>query len=239
MTGGWAPRRFWTEAAAVEAPGGWGVRLDARTLRTPGRAPLVLPTRALAEAVAAEWAAQGARVQPATMPLTRAANTAIDRVAPDPAPVVDEIARYGASDLLCYRAAAPAALARRQAEAWDPLLAWAAGALAAPLAVTEGVVFVAQPESSLAALRAQVAALSPFALTALSELVGLSGSLVIGLAVAAGRDPAALWEAACLDERWQAEQWGADAEAEAASRSRREAFLAAARLMRLAGGAPG
>lgn len=235
MTGGWAPRRFWSAVSVAAEEGGFAVRLDARPLRTPGRAALLLPTRALAEAVAAEWAAQGERIEPAAMPLTRAANTAIDRVAPDPGPLLDELARFGAADLLCYRAEAPAALVRRQAAAWDPLLDWAADELGARLTVGAGIVFIPQPESSLAALRRQLAALSPFALTALSELVALSGSLVIGLAVASGRDAAALWEVACLDERWQAELWGEDAEAAAANRLKRGAFLSAERLLRLAG----
>lgn len=236
--GGWTPRRFWTEARAEPEEGGrWVVRLDARLLRTPARAPLLLPSAALASAIAAEWAAQGERVEPRTMPLTRAANAAIDRVAPDPAPVIEEIAGWGAADLLCYRAAAPVELARRQAAAWDPFLDWAAG-FGARLSVTAGVVHTPQPEASLAALRARVAAQDAFGLVALSELVALSGSLVLGLAALEGRAaPEALWETARLDETWQAELWGRDPEAEAAAADRRRAFLDAARFFRLARGA--
>lgn len=227
---GWALRRFWSEARAEPVAGGFGVRLDTRALRTPAKAALVVPTRALAEAIAAEWQAVEGEVRPAGMPLTRAANAAIDKVARQHAEVVAAVAAYGASDLLCYRAEAPEALAARQASAWDPLLAWAGAALGAPLAVTRGILPCAQPPESLARLEAVVAACDAFALTALSELVSLSGSLVIGLAALAGHAPgAALWEASRIDENWQEEHWGSDAEAAAAAAARRAAFLAALR----------
>lgn len=227
---GWAPRRFWAEARAEPVAGGHGVRLDARWLHTPAKAPLTLPTAALAGAVAEEWAAQRAEVRPETMPLTRAANAAIDKVAPMQAEVVEVIAAWGGSDLLCYRAEGPAGLAARQAAAWDPLLDWAARDLGAPLAVTAGVMPCPQPGQSLAALRARVAACDAFALTALSDLVGLSGSLVIGLAALDGlRTGEALWEMSRIDEAWQEEHWGPDAEAARATAHRRADFLAALR----------
>jgi len=227
---GWAARRFWSEARAEPVEAGHGVRLDARWLRTPAKAPLTLPTAALAEAVAAEWAAQEAVVRPDTMPLTRAANAAIDKVAPAQAEVAAAVAAYGESDLLCYRAEGPAELSARQAAAWDPLLDWAARDLGSPLAVTAGVMHCPQPARSLAALRERVAALDPFALTALSELVGLSGSLVIGLAAQEGlRTGEDLWELSRIDETWQEEQWGQDAEAARAAVRRRTDFLVALR----------
>ena len=228
-TGAWAPRRFWTAAQVVAEEGaGFTVTLDDRPLRTPARAPLRLPSRALATALAAEWDAQEGRIRPETMPLTRAANAAIDRVAPQRAAVEDELAGYGETDLLCYRAAAPAGLVARQAEAWDPLLAWAAEALGARLVTVEGVIHTPQPAPALEALRAALARCDAFALTALHEMVALSGSLVIGLAAVSGHRPAeALWEAAHVDETWQAEQWGEDAEAAALMAARRAAFLQA------------
>lgn len=237
MTGGWARRRFWTAAAAVPVEGGFGVALDGRPLRTPAGAVMALPTAALAAAIAAEWAAVEQRVDPARMPLTRAANSAIDRVAPDPAPVAAEIARWGEADLVCYRAAEPAGLVARQRAAWDPPLAWAAGALSAPLVTTVGLARLAQPESSLAALHARVAGHSPFALTALSGMVALTGSLVLALAAAAGWAPAEdIWDRSRVDEDWQADRWGHDAEAAAATAQKRKAFLDAAQFLALASG---
>jgi chaperone required for assembly of F1-ATPase len=233
--GAWAPRRFWTAARTESCEGGHAVLLDARPLRTPAKAPLVLPSRALAEAVAAEWEAQAGTVQPATMPLTRAANTAIDRVRVHRAAVESEVAGFGETDLICYRAAAPEGLVAAQAAAWDPLLDWSAQALGAPLRPVAGVMHVPQPEASLVALRDAVAPFDDFGLVALHEMVALSGSLVIGLAAAAGTEaPATLWERAHVDQAWQMAQWGEDAEAAAAMARRRQEFLDAVRLLALA-----
>jgi chaperone required for assembly of F1-ATPase len=227
-------KRFWTEAAATATPAGFGVRLDARPLRTPDRVELLVPTRALAEGIAAEWNAVEGEIRPEALPLTRAANVAIDRIAPNPGPVVGEIARYGESDLLCYRVAAPEALRLRQEAGWNPPLAWAAETLGAPLVTAEGVLHVPQPEASLDALRAAVAACDAFALTALHELVTLSGSLVLGLAVTRrALEPGRAWALSRIDEDWQAEFWGRDAEAEALAGSRRRDFDRAARLLDL------
>jgi chaperone required for assembly of F1-ATPase len=230
---GWGPRRrVWTRAEAAPAEsGGWTVLLDGRPLRTPGRAAFAAPSRAVAEAAAAEWDAQGETVDPRTMPVTRAVNTACDRVAPQIDAVRAEIAGYGASDLLCYRAPHPQALADRQAAAWDPWLDWAASRHGAPLVRGAGVAPVAQPAGSLARLAAALDALDPLALTALHELVALSGSLVLGLAVFEGAlDPEAGWSASRVDEDWQTGQWGEDAEAADAAARRRADFLTAARL---------
>ena len=229
-----APKRFWTEVHVAETPGGFGVRLDARTLRTPAKAELVVPTQALAEAIAAEWRAVEGEIRPEALPFTRAANVAVDRIAADPGPLVTHLASYGETDLLCYRAEAPVGLRARQAAAWDPALAWAARDLGAPLAVTEGVAHRAQDPASLAALHAAVGAHDAFALTALSELVTLSGSLVLGLAVARGALGAPeAWAASRLDETWQEEQWGVDDEAAEMARIRENDFLRAARLLEL------
>lgn len=234
---GWTARRFWTNATAAPAPGGGAaVLLDGRPLRTPAKAPLALPSLALAEAVAAEWQAVEGTVNPAAMPLTRIANAAVDKVAPQQAEVAALLAAYGATDLLCHRAAAPPALAARQAAGWDPLLDWAAQALGAPLAVTAGVIAVPQPPGSLARLAAAVGALDPFRLSAFHDLVAIPGSLVLGLAVARGRLGAdAAFALSRIDEDWQRELWGEDAEAEAAAARARADHAHAARFFALCG----
>lgn len=208
-------RRFYRKAEAVESEGGrYTIALDGRPVRTPAKRPFDLPTRALAEAIAAEWADQGEEVRPAAMPLMGFASTAIDRVAPDRERVIDETVAYGAADLLCYRADAPAELAERQHLAWQPLLDWCAARYQAWLQVTAGVMAVPQAEESLAALRAEVAGQDDFALTALHNLAVACGSLVLALAVAEGRiDAATAWSLSRLDEDWQAGIWGEDPEA--------------------------
>lgn len=221
-------RRFWTAAAAQPVPSGWTVALDGRPIRTPAGAPLHLPTAALARAIAAEWDAQPETLDPQALPLTRAANTALDRVAPRRPEVAAEIAAYAAADLLAHRAPGPAALIARQAALWDPPLHWAARSLNARLILTEGVMPVDQPPAALAALAAAVDAFEPFALTALHELTALSGSVVLGLAVAhRALAPETAWEAAILDEAFQAAQWGEDPEAACRRALRRAAFLEA------------
>lgn len=238
---GWKARRFWKSVSVVAEGAGWGVRLDARPVRTPGKTLLIVPTEAMASAIAAEWEAQKGEVRPATMPMTRAANSALDKIAVQFDEVADLIAAYGGSDLLCYRATGPAALVARQQAAWDPLLDWAAQHLGAPLRVTAGVVPVAQPQDSLDRLAALVHGFDPFRLMALHDLVSISGSLVIGLAVAQGRiDVQAGWDASRIDETWQTEQWGRDEEAAAQEALKREALEDAARFLRLCGpsGAP-
>lgn len=234
MSGAWAARRFWREVT-VEAEGeGFAVLLDGRRVRTPLKAPLALPTRAFAEAVAEEWRAQGEVVNPGAMPATRLANAAIDKVGASRAEVVAMLGDYGRTDLLCYRAEGPARLLERQRAAWDPLLAWAEEALGARLATGAGVMPVAQAEGDLARLRAAVDGLDDFALSAFHDLVALSGSLVLALAVAQGRlAPEAAWELSRLDEAFQIEEWGEDEEAAKAAEGKRGAFLDAARFMAL------
>jgi chaperone required for assembly of F1-ATPase len=221
-------KRFYKDAAVVPADCGWSIALDGRPVRTPARALLSLPTQRLAEAVADEWRGQGEDVNPASMPMTGLANAAIDHVAPNPADFADGVARYAQSDLLCYRADGPEALVARQAAAWDPLLDWARTRYDVAFAVTQGIIPVPQPDETLARLGAAVAALDPFTLTGLSTLVTLSGSLVCGLAVVEGsHDLDAVWQAAEIDEAWQVEQWGEDAEAAARSARRRADFAVA------------
>ncbi len=232
----WAARRFWTTASVVSAGDGFAVDLDGRPVRTPAKAPLVLPTAGLAEAVAAEWQAVGAKVDPARMPFTRRANSAIDTVVPGFAAVVSMLADYGGSDLLCYRAEAPEALAARQRLAWDPLLHWSGTALSAPLIPTAGVMHLAQPEASLLALTGAVHDLSAFQLVAFHDLVALSGSLVLALAVTRHRLTAEeAWSLSRIDEDWQAELWGADEEAAETAARKRADFLEADRFFTLCG----
>jgi chaperone required for assembly of F1-ATPase len=207
-------KRVYRQVSLGSGADGLQLLLDGKPALTPARRALALPTPALAEAVAAEWQAQGERVEPETMPLTQLACTTLDITLANQAAVQQSLAAYGATDLLCYRAERPAALVVRQAQAWQPLLDWAASEFDAPLAVTSGVIAVRQPPASLAALAAAVGALRGFRLTALAQLVQATGSLVIGLAVAHSRlDAAEAFAAAELDESWELETWGADAAA--------------------------
>ena len=232
----WTARRFWTTASAVPVEGGFTVHLDARPVRTPLKAPLVVPTLALAEAVAAEWQAQEKTVNPETMPFTRTANSAIDKVMPQFAAVADMLAEYGGSDLLCYRAEGPADLVALQARHWDPILDWARAELGADLTRTTGVMHVAQPEISLEALRAHVHALSAFQLAAFHDLVAITGSLVLALAVARSRLTAeAAWTLSRVDEDWQISLWGEDEEAAESAALKRAALLQADRFFALCG----
>lgn len=209
-------KRFYKAAAAepAAAPDVFRIALDGRPVRTPAKAVLEVPRPAFAEAVAEEWGRQGATIDQRTMPLTAYACTAIDLVAGKRGQVVAEVAAYGEHDLLCYRAGAPADLAARQQAEWQPLLDWAALTFDAPLKVTSGVVSVGQAPAAVRALRGAVEALDDFELTVLSSAVSAAGSLVIGLALRAGRlDAEAAFEAALLDELYQAERWGDDLEA--------------------------
>lgn len=235
---GWAPKRFWTKVAVVPEGEGFGVTLDGRPLRTPLKAPLRLPTRNFAEEVAREWAAQEGEVRPATMPATRLANSALHKVPEQRAEVVDMLASYGASDLLCYRAEAPRKLVERQAAAWDPLLDWARAAHGAALRTGLGIMPVEQPAEALERLRAPMEAMDDFTLAAFHDLVTLSGSLVLALAVAEGRLSAEEgWALSRVDEEFQIEEWGEDEEAAEAAALRRQAFLDAARFHALLGAA--
>jgi len=228
------PKRFYRTVTVDGAAPAFRVLLDGRPIRTPAKRELAVPSKALAEAVATEWDAQGERIDPASMPLTRLVNSAIDGVTGREAEVRADIAQYGASDLLCYRAEGPAPLVSRQAQSWDPILAWAQQYYDAVFELASGITHMPQPPESIARLNAAVAARDPFALAGLSPLVTISGSLLVALALAEGAislDTA--WAAATLDEQWQAEHWGDDAEAAAALANRRRDFEAAARFLAL------
>jgi chaperone required for assembly of F1-ATPase len=227
-------RRFYKEAAAVAVPGGWGVALDGKVVKTPARAALVLPNRALAEAIAAEWAAQETRVRPDSMPLMQVISTAIDRVAPARGRVVAETAGYGATDLICYRTDGPPELIARQAALWDPLLAWLRERFDASLQTVTGVMAIPQSQETLQTLARVVAAQDDLKLTALSIMTGAAGSLVIALSVMEGRlSPQEAMAAAQLDELYQAERWGVDPEAERRRAAQAADFIAAGRFLDL------
>lgn len=227
-------KRFWKAAAVVERDAGFGVELDGRAVNTPNKTPLILPTRAMAQAIAVEWDAQVDKIDPLTMPVTRGANSAIDKVAPQQAEVVADLANYGDSDLLCYRAAGPVELVTRQAEKWDPVLDWAATEFGSRLNVGQGVMHVAQDPALLANLHAEVAAFDNFALAGVHDLIAISGSLILALSVTRKHLPAGdAWLLSRLDEHWQIEQWGDDEEASAHEALKRTAFLNAARFYEL------
>jgi chaperone required for assembly of F1-ATPase len=228
------PKRFYKDVSVKDEGGGAALLLDGKAVRTPGKAKLVLPTRALAGAVAEEWRAQGEHIDPVTMPLTKLANSAIDGVAGREPDVIGDIVRHAASDLLCYRAHAPQGLAETQAEHWDQVLAWAKDALGAPLVLSQGVVHVAQPKASLDRLEGAIRGRDPFTLAALHVMTALTGSALLALAVALGQmTPEQAWQAAHVDEDWQISQWGEDAEAADRRQNRWRDFAAAARLLKL------
>lgn len=225
----WAPKVFWQEVRTAPGPAGWEVRLDGRPVRTPARKLLVLPNVRLASRVAAEWRAQTELVRPQTMPATRMANAALDKLALLRAEVLTDLCGYGATDLICYRAEAPAALIARQEAGWDPLLLWAGSHLGARLVATVGIAPVEQPAPALAALSAALTGADDFSLAALHDLVAISGSLILALAVAEGRlTAAAAFALSRIDEHWQQEQWGRDSDAAAAESARAAAFAEAA-----------
>lgn len=230
----WAAKRFWKMADVAEADGGYTVELDSRSVRTPAKAPLVVPTKAMAAAIAAEWDAQDEKIHPETMPFTRSANAAIDKVRVQHSEVADLLAAYGDSDLICYRASHPQELVERQNAAWDPLVDWSATQLKAPLQVYVGLMHASQPEGSIAKLTQMVHALDPFQLTAFHDLVSLSGSLIVGFGAIHGyASPETLWDVSRIDENWQIDQWGEDEEAMKQANIKREAFLHADRFFRV------
>jgi chaperone required for assembly of F1-ATPase len=230
----WTVKRFWKEARAVDAADGFAVELDGRPVRTPAKVPLVFPTLALAQAAALEWDAQQGKVDPNTMPVTRAGNASIDKVAVARLEVVEMLAAYADSDLICYRAPHPDELIARQNEAWDPLLDWAHKTYDARLASVVGVVHVPQDENALRRLCAPLYDMTPFEITAMHDLISLSGSLVIGLAAASDHlSIKELWRLSRIDEAFQIEQWGADDEADAQAMIKERAFLDADRFLRL------
>lgn len=209
------PIRFYKTAGFEAEDGGFSVRLDGKQVRTPGRRPLVLPTARAAGLVADEFEAQAEKIDPMTMPVTRMVNTTIDGVADDVQAVLEDILRYASSDLICYRADTPQELVKRQGDAWDPVLDWLQGLLGARFMLAEGVMPVEQPRETIAVLGAYLAQRrEPFRIAALHVMTSLMGSALLALAVDGEKlDVERAWAAAHIDEDWNIEQWGEDAEA--------------------------
>jgi chaperone required for assembly of F1-ATPase len=230
-------KRVYKDATAVALDEGYSVVLDGKPLRTPARRPLAVPSPALAEAIAQEWQAQVDTVDPYTMPMMRLASIAIDLVAPRRAEILAELVTYAGTDLVCYRADHPAELIQRQRESWQTLVDWATLRFDAPLAVTSGILPVAQPPATLSAFAAALEVYDALQLAALHVMTTACGSLVIGLALLEGRiDAAAAFAAAQLDESYQIEKWGEDAEQAARRAGLREDIAAAARFAGLVAG---
>lgn len=222
----WKQKRFWKEAKSVATDGGYAVELDGRRVKTPAKTALIVPSAQMAEAIAAEWDAQEEGINPETMPFTKSANAAIDKVANQHAEVADMLADYGDSDLLCYRADSPQELVKRQAEQWDPVLEWAAQQLNAHLEPRTGLSHRPQEKAALQSLKDRVHALNNFQLAAFHDLVSMSGSLVLGFAAAQDwRTADEIWRISRLDEHWQEEQWGVDDEAKEVENLKRAAFV--------------
>ncbi len=230
-------KRFWKDVTVQPEGTGYAVFLDNRQLKTPKKSSLLLPNKALADGVAAEWDAIEGKINPLAMHLTRCANATIDKVVFEREAVGDMLTEYGGTDLLCYRAETPAALVERQAAAWDPLLDWAAQTFDARLLTAEGVMHIPQPPEAIENLRAAVQEHSAWEMTALHDLVTISGSLVLGLAVSkghiAGQDA---WPLSRIDETWQEEFWGVDDEATEMAANKRSDFLKAEHLLQLVRG---
>jgi chaperone required for assembly of F1-ATPase len=227
-----ARRRFYTSATVTED---LGIALDGRPVKTPLRSPLRLPTLALAEAVAAEWAGQGAEIKPATMIMTKLANTAIDRVGPDRGRIEAEVLDFANSDLVCYRADRPPDLVQRQRSLWNPVIDWAHTALDAPFEVTEGIVHRPQPKQAIAAFALALKDLSDFELAGFHSIMTLTGSALTAMMLARqAAVPESAWLAAHADEDYQIQHWGQDAEAQAKRALRYTEFMACCRFMALA-----
>jgi chaperone required for assembly of F1-ATPase len=224
-------KRFYTSAGVAEADGGFAVTLDSKPIRTPSGRQVVVPTRGIAEAIAAEWNAQDEMIDPLTMPLTRFANSVVEAVADRVDAVADDVAKYLGTDLLFYRAGHPEALVAKEAAHWDPILFWAADTLGAHFILAEGIVHVAQPEQAVAAARGAFPN-DPWSIAALHVVTTLTGSALLALALAHGvRDAEQVWAAAHVDEDWNIEKWGMDEEVAARRAARLVDFQAAVRIL--------
>ncbi|MGI9404849.1 MAG: ATP12 family chaperone protein [Hyphomicrobiaceae bacterium] len=225
---------MYTAASAAAVDGGYAIQLDGRNVRTPARALLVVPREILAEAVVAEWNAQGEHIEHQSMPMTRFANTALDNVRGRELEIIDEITAFAASDLICYRAETPRGLVAAQQASWDCVLAWVEETFDARFVPVAGVMHTPQPAPGLAVVREAVAGYDGFALTGLHNMTTLTGSALLALACAHGHiGPEETWERAHVDEDWQISQWGSDAEAAARRVHRGEEFAAAYRFLKL------
>jgi len=229
-------KRFWKQVSTLAEGDGWAIRLDERAIRTPARSPLVVPSEALAAAIAEEWRSVEGEIDPRAMPLTGLANAAIDRIAPDREAFASGLAKYGEADLACYRSEWPPELVSRQEASWDELLAWGRRRYDVDFSTTTGLLHVPQAQATIDRLGQAVAELDAFQLAGLSPLVSNGGSLIAALAILEkAMSVEAAWDAVSIDERWQLEQWGGDSEAERALKNRRADFFSAARFLELLG----
>jgi chaperone required for assembly of F1-ATPase len=224
-------KRFYTSAGVAEADGGFAVTLDGKPIRTPSGRQVIAPTREIADAIVAEWNAQGDMINPLSMPLTRFANSVVEAVADRVDAVADDVAKYLGTDLLFYRAGHPEALVAQEAAHWDPIVFWAADALGAHFILAEGIVHVTQPEQAVAAARGTFPS-DPWSVSALHVVTTLTGSALLALALAHGvGDPEQIWAAAHVDEDWNIEKWGMDEEVAARRAARLVDFRAAVRIL--------
>ena len=223
---GWASKRFWKQTDIAKEEAGWTVHLDGRGVKTPGKSPLILPTETMAVKVAQEFEAQDDVIDPSTMPWTRTANSAIEKVATQRLEVETHLISYAGTDLLSYRAERPESLIARQKEGWDPLLDWAEETFNARLSVQSGIMPIEQEPVILERLKNEMSCMSDFALTGFHDMVTLTGSYILGLAQAKRRlDTDAAWALSRIDELWQIEQWGEDEEASEQAEIKRNALL--------------
>ena len=230
-------KRFYDTVSTQQANGGWQVMLDQRGMKTVKGAAQVVPTQGLANALAEEWATQGDKIDPATFPLRDMADYAIDIVTPDPQAVIEKLSQYGDTDTLLYRADPEEPLYTRQQELWEPIVTALESSKAIRFKRISGIIHTAQEESAIAALSAHLATFSPFALVGVETMTSLAASLIIGISASReDADAQALWDAACLEEEWQADQWGRDEEAEERREKRKCDFLRAHQFVRLAQG---
>lgn len=227
------PKRFYTAAELGPVEGGYQVLLDGRAVKTPAKKSLLLPNEAIASAVRDEWAAQGERIDPGTMPATRLANTVVDAVALNPGPVLNEVPRYAETDLLFYRAGHPDSLVERERERWDPIVAWASDLLGVRFVLTEGVMHVDQPPEALKAFAERVSPVTdPWVVAGLQQATSISGSGLLALALHEGRlDAEEAWALSRLDEDWNVERWGEDEDAQLVAKRRKADFETAALFM--------
>lgn len=231
----WAAKRFWTDVTVAADGDGFGIKLDARPVRTPAKRALVVPTEVIARHIADEWQAQQEVIDPQSMPWTRSANATLDKVAFQRDEVKAHLANYADTDLLLYRAEGPDALIERQAAQWDPILDWVLARYGAKFVQTAGIMPVSQAPEALQVVTREMDSMSDFQITAFHDLVSLSGSFLLALCVVEGqRDPGTTWDLSRLDEAWQIEQWGEDDEANEIAEVKKSAFLHAHEFFRAA-----
>tara|TARA_B110000003_G_scaffold22794_1_gene21907 strand:- start:844 stop:1572 length:729 start_codon:yes stop_codon:yes gene_type:complete len=232
----WKKKRFWKNVYVVFSEAGYLIKLDDKILKTPAKRQMVLPTEALAKKVASEWDEQVEEIDPTTMPFTKSANAALDKVSEQFEEVSSLLGEYGDTDLLYYRADSPPELQKRQKIGWDPIVKWAENTFKVKINCGTGIVYIPQNEQMFSEIRIKISNLSIFELTAFYDMVSITGSLILGLAIINGRLSAEkAYQLSRVDELWQLEQWGDDEEAQAASNLKNEAILHSEEFFSLSG----